>query len=103
MSSRAGLQLRRQLRWKGLRRRANLPRLESDPLDLPLQRDARCRFDPFTHGLAERLDVIGGGVAGVDQEVAMHLGNLRAADLEPAAARGIDEPPGGDRKSTRLN
>ena len=37
------------------------------------------------HFLAQRLDVGGGGVAGVDQEVAVLLGDLRAAD---GAGRG---------------
>src|SRR6266702_6655621 len=35
-----------------------------------------------------------GRVAGVDQEIAMQLRDLRAADAKPAAAGGIDQLPG---------
>ena len=35
-----------------------------------------------------------GGVAGVDEEIAVHFRHLRAADAQAAAAGGIDQFPG---------
>ncbi len=46
------------------------------------------------HRLAQRLDVGGGGAAEIDQEVAVQLRHLRVADLEAAAAGGVDQLPG---------
>ncbi len=43
---------------------------------------------------AKRLDVGRGGRAEIDQEVAMQLRDLRAADDQPAAAGGVDQLPG---------
>ena len=40
------------------------------------------------------FEVGGGGRAGVDQEVAVHLRDLRAADPEATAAGGVDQLPG---------
>ena len=34
------------------------------------------------------------GIAVVDQEVAVHLGHLGAADAQAATARGVDQLPG---------
>src|SRR5437764_7411894 len=66
----------------------------SDPLDLPVQRDAGILLHALAHGLAQRLDVGGGGTAEVDQEIAVHLRHLGVAELEAPAAGGVDELPG---------
>src|SRR2546423_1730390 len=66
----------------------------ADPLDLPFELDAGMLAHARTHGLAQRLDVGGSRAAEVDQEIAVHLGDLRTADREPAAAGGVDELPG---------
>src|SRR5262249_27719783 len=66
----------------------------SDPLDLPSQLDAGILLHALAPRLAQRLDVGGAGAAEVDQEVAVHFGHLRIADLESAAADGIDQLPG---------
>src|SRR5438552_14512035 len=60
----------------------------ADPLDLPIEIDARGLLHALTHGLAQRLDVGGSRAAEIDQKVAMHLGDLGVADLEAAAAGG---------------
>ena len=52
------------------------------------------RLDARAHRLAQALDVLAGGVAVVDQEVAVHLGHLGAADAKAAAAGGVDQLPG---------
>src|SRR5688572_17081776 len=44
--------------------------------DFPLQRDGRARLDARAYGLAETLDVLGGGAGVVDEEVAVHLRDL---------------------------
>src|SRR3546814_19809410 len=49
---------------------------------------------PAAHLVAQAFDVGGGGVAGVDQEVAVLLADLGAADGQAAAASVVDEPPG---------
>src|SRR5262245_47468268 len=64
------------------------------PLDLPFQLDAGILAHALSHGLAEGLDVGSGGVATVDQEIAVQLGDLRVADHEATAAGGVDELPG---------
>ena len=66
----------------------------ADPLDLPFELDAGLRLDARAHGLAQRLDVGGGGAAEIDQEIAVQLGDLRVADHEAAAAGGVDQLPG---------
>src|SRR5262249_30855517 len=66
----------------------------SDPLDLPFQLNAGVLLHARAHRLAQRLDVGGAGAAEIDQEVAVHFGNLRIADLESAAAGGVDQLPG---------
>src|SRR5882724_11262389 len=65
-----------------------------DPLDLPLELDIGGFFHALAHGLAQTLDVGSAGVAEIDQEVAMQLGDLGATEREPAAAGGVDELPG---------
>jgi hypothetical protein len=45
------------------------------------------------HLLAQLLDVGSGGGAGVDQEIGVLLRDLRAADLQAAAAGSIDQLP----------
>src|SRR5262249_36364628 len=66
----------------------------ADALDLPVELDARRLLHALAHRLAQGLDVGGGGGAEIDQEVAMHLRHLGAAELEPTAAGSVDEPPG---------
>src|SRR5213593_1708777 len=69
-------------------------RRHADPFDLPVELNARRLPHARAHGLAQRLDVGGSRSAEIDQEVAVHIRHLRVADLEPAAAGGIDELPG---------
>src|SRR5262245_15189922 len=79
------------------RKRAPLPTLRRrhpDPLDLPFELDAGILFHARPHRLAQGLDVGGGGAAEIDQEVAVHLRHLGAADREAAAAGGVDDLPG---------
>src|SRR5215211_6726706 len=75
-------------------RSCGLLRPNADPLDLPLELHAGGFPHPRPHGLAQGLDVGGGGAAAVDQKVAVQLGYLCVADDEPAAAGGVDELPG---------
>src|SRR3569832_2789863 len=77
-----------------------LARVDSDSFDLPPQLDSGCRLDPLAHSLTELFDVVCRGVAGVDQEVAMHFGDLRTTELETTAAGGVDQLPG--RVSRRI-
>src|SRR5215831_14298498 len=66
----------------------------ADALDLPVERHARRLLHAFPHGLAQCLDVGCGRGAEIDQEIAVHFRHLRIADLEAAAAGGVDELPG---------
>src|SRR5262245_12388479 len=66
----------------------------TNPLDLPVEIDAGGLLHAGAHGLAQGLDIGGGGVAEVDQEVAVHLRDLGVADLDAAAAGGVDQLPG---------
>src|ERR1700759_236014 len=66
----------------------------ADPLDFPGEFDAGIIFDPLTHGFAQRLDLGGRGIAEIDQEIAMHLGDLRIADAQASAAGGVNQLPG---------
>src|SRR5882672_3624633 len=52
------------------------------------------RLYPCAHGFAQRFNIVAGRGTGVDQEVAMHLRHLRAADAQAPAARGVDQLPG---------
>src|SRR5689334_2764449 len=65
----------------------------ADPLDLPLEYNARVFAHTAADFLAEIFDIGRGGVAAVDQEIAVHLRHLRAADDEATAARSIDDFP----------
>src|SRR6266545_251878 len=65
-----------------------------DPLDLPLELDTGSLPHARPHRLAQSLDVGSGGAAQIDQKVAVHFRHLGVADLEPAAAGGIDDLPG---------
>jgi hypothetical protein len=47
--------------------------LDPNPLDFPVQLYSGMLFHPGTDGLAQRLDIVPAGVAGVDQEIAVHL------------------------------
>ena len=66
----------------------------AEALDLPFELDAAVRLHPRAHRLAKLLDVGAGGAALIDEEVAVHLRDMRAADAKPAAAGGVDELPG---------
>src|SRR6185437_3213368 len=65
----------------------------SDPLDFPLQLDSARFLDPLAHRLTQHLDIMGGGISGIDQEIAVHFRHLRAAQPQAAAAGGIDQLP----------
>ena len=56
--------------------------------------DAGFRLHPGADLFAQRFDVGGGGVAGVDQEVAVLLGDLGGAVHQAAAAGFVDQLPG---------
>src|SRR5882672_11801778 len=74
---------------------ASLGRLHRpDPFDLPLELDARALLDALAHGLAQHLDVGGGGAPKIDEKIAVHLRHLGIADLEAATAGGVDQLPG---------
>ena len=45
------------------------------------------------HRLAQRLDIGGGGAAEIDQEIAVHLRDLRGPVFQATAAGGVDELP----------
>src|SRR5215467_7852505 len=62
--------------------------------DLPLERHAGFVAHACTHGLAQTLDVLGRGIAVIDEEVAVHVRDFGAADAQTAAAGLIDELPG---------
>jgi hypothetical protein len=47
--------------------------LDPNPLDFPVQLYSGMLFHPGTDGLAQRLDIVSAGVAGIDQEIAVHL------------------------------
>src|SRR6266487_206634 len=51
------------------------------------------RLYPCAHGFAQRFNIMAGRSAGVDEEVAMHLRHLRAADAQAPAAGGVDQLP----------
>src|SRR5690606_38372280 len=66
----------------------------ADAPDLPAQLDAALCLHLLAHGFAQRLEIGGGCIAAVDQEIAVLLGYLRIAHHEAAAARRIDQLPG---------
>jgi hypothetical protein len=68
--------------------------LDSDPLDFPMQLYTRIRFNPLAHGFAQHFNIMPGGVAGVDEEVAVHFRDLRPAHPQTPAAGGVDQLPG---------
>ena len=75
----------------------------ADALDLPFQRDAADRVHAAAHLLAQAFEVGGGGAAGVEQEVAVLLADLRAAARAGRGSRrrrSAPRPsgPGGLRK-----
>src|SRR5690349_17441559 len=70
-------------------------RLEfADALDFPFEPDARMLQHAGSHRFAEELEIVAGGAAGVDHEIAVHGGHLRAADHQAAAAGLVDLLPG---------
>jgi hypothetical protein len=58
--------------------------LDADPLDLPVQINTGIFLHTRTHRLAERFDIVTGRIAGIDEEIAVHFRDLRAADAEAA-------------------
>src|SRR4051812_2767136 len=52
------------------------------------------RFHPRANGFTKGFDVVAGGAAGVDQEIAVHFGHLRAPDPQAPAAGRVDQLPG---------
>src|SRR6202162_1468432 len=66
----------------------------AEALDLPFKLDATRLLHPRAHRLAELFDVGAGGIALVDEEVAVHLRDLGIAHREPPAARRVDQQPG---------
>src|SRR5579862_6200278 len=65
----------------------------ADAADFPLERDAAFGFDARANFLAETLDIGRGGVTGIDEEIGVLLRHHRAAALEAAAPRLIDQLP----------
>src|SRR5689334_5091205 len=65
----------------------------ADPFDFPLKLNTGMHLYLLAHGFAQRLDVGRAGAAEIDQEVAVQLGDLRAADRQPAAAGIIHQLP----------
>src|SRR6476646_9075782 len=66
----------------------------AEALDLPFKLDAAICLHTCAHRLAELFDVGAGGVALIDEEVAVHLGDMRAANDKASAAGAVDELPG---------
>lgn len=66
----------------------------SDPPDLPSEIDAARIENTGANQLSEGLDVRSGRVAGIDQEIAVLIGDLRATDPQSPAACSIDQLPG---------
>src|SRR5262245_7345886 len=64
-----------------------------DPFDLPFEHDTGILLHAPAHGLTQRLDIGCGRPTEIDQEIAVHRRDLRAADLKPAAAGGVDQLP----------
>src|SRR4051794_27711073 len=66
----------------------------SHSLYLPFQHHTGILEHPPPHFLAERLDVRRFGLAEIEQEVAMLFRDLRIAQAQTPAARGVDQLPG---------
>ena len=64
-----------------------------DPADLPFEHDAAAIIHKAAHLFAQSLEIGGGGVAGVDQEIGVLFRNHSAAAGEAAAAGLVDQPP----------
>src|SRR3712207_5702590 len=67
---------------------------DADPLDLPFELHARHVPHPPADLFPEALDVGGLRLAVVDQEVAVHLRDLRIPAPQAAAPGGVDQLPG---------
>src|SRR5215218_11242434 len=77
------------------RARSAAPALRNpDPLDLPLEFDPLLLAHATADLLAQSLDIRGARPAVVDQEVAVHLGDLRVPAAKAAAAGRFDQLPG---------
>src|SRR5215207_3499553 len=66
---------------------------DPDPLDFPFELHARHLANAAAYLFAQALDIGRGGGAVVDQEIAVHLGDLGIADAKSPAARRIDQFP----------
>src|SRR5262249_38577572 len=66
----------------------------ADTLDFPFECNAGFRPYPRANLLAQRLDICGRCVTPVDEEVAVRVGDLRAAVLQSPATRFVDQLPG---------
>src|SRR5215213_1234076 len=51
-------------------------------------------FHSRPNGLPKSFDVVAAGIARVDQEIAVHFGDLSAANPQAPASRGVDQLPG---------
>src|SRR5215210_3059806 len=51
-------------------------------------------FHPRANGFTEGFYVVAGGATGVDEEIAVHFGHLRAPDPQAPASGGVDQLPG---------
>src|SRR5262245_38492634 len=67
----------------------------ADALDLPVEVDAELCADIRTDRLAQSLQVGGGRLAGVDQEIRVQRREHRAAERLAAPARRVHQPPRG--------
>src|ERR1700722_14044549 len=65
----------------------------SDPLDLPFQVDAELLAHVSAHTITQPFQVGGRGLAGVDQEVGVLVGELGRAVQPAAPAGGVDQAP----------
>src|ERR1051326_6904143 len=65
----------------------------ANPLDFPFERDAELLPHAGPHIFTESFNVRGGGLAGVDEKIAVLLRNLRRPVLQPPAAGLVDQLP----------
>ena len=65
----------------------------SYPQNFPFERDPACFLDAGADELAQAFEIGGGGLAPIDQKIAMKFGNLCIADGKPTAAGLVDQFP----------
>src|SRR4029450_12515678 len=68
-------------------------RRDAEALDLPFEFDPARLLDARAHRFAEFLEIGAGRVSLIDEEIAVHLGDLGVADAEAATAGAVDELP----------